>query len=149
MFNPLIPIHVATGVIGSFLPIYIFLESLKHIDKINIKKVRQNALISFIFILISWVVAGIYYVQVYGPIVRGPILDNKPIVHFVFMESKEHLFLIIPFLSLLVLLLSWFKLTDEYKKILRTSVLFLVILTIYMCVAGYIITQARISSGVV
>ena len=49
----------------------------------------------------SWVTGAYYYVAYYGGAVKPRIVNgDAPWAHTVFMEAKEHVFILIPFLTL-------------------------------------------------
>lgn len=141
MLHNLVFFHVVCGVIGTMLPMVILFEIPGVPDKISFIRVRIIALVSFLFILLSWLISGWHYVTIYGPISRKPILLTKPWVHMVVMESKEHLYLLIPFLSLLLLILTWEKFDNNLAKTIKVLVISLFLLGVYMSITGYMISQ--------
>ena len=101
-------IHVISGVIGIFLFGGIALNLLK--QKPSFKMLKWFSLSGFLSLMISWTISGgYYYVTYYGKAVK-PIVQAsaRPWVHSVIMESKEHIFLFLPFLAFLVMLIIWF-----------------------------------------
>lgn len=56
----------------------------------------------------SWISGGYYYVKFYGKAVKPAILSGEyPWAHTILTESKEHIFLLLPFLSIAVFLALW------------------------------------------
>ena len=101
-------IHVISGVIGIFLFGGIALNLLK--QKPSFKMLKWFSLSGFLSLMISWTISGgYYYVTYYGKAVK-PIIQAsaRPWVHSVIMETKEHIFLFLPFLAFLVMLIIWF-----------------------------------------
>ena len=69
--------------------------------------VSKASLVSAAFFLLSWTTGAYYYVVYYGTAVRPRILAGAyPWAHQVMMESKEHVFLLVPFLVVAVWLAS-------------------------------------------
>jgi len=148
MTSLLIPFHVLTGVAGSLLPFLIILELTKSFKKISVKKIRIVAALSLIFLVLSWIIGGLYYVNVYGSTVKPAIQKTQPWIHAILMESKEHIFLFMPFLAALMNVLVWIDLKKS-SELIRGIALMLTIFGLYMVVAGWMITSARVSAGVV
>lgn len=112
--------------------------------KVWIAKIASLA--GAIFAVLSWVISGIYYVVFYGPDVKPTIKSGSwPWAHSIFMESKEHIFLFLPFLAILLLFLVWKygKKWDEERDI-RLSILTVGIVTILipvlMMFSGYLVS---------
>ena len=69
--------------------------------------VSKASLLSAAFFLLSWMTGAYYYVVYYGSAVKPRILAGAyPWAHQVMMESKEHVFLLVPFLGVAVWLAS-------------------------------------------
>jgi hypothetical protein len=103
MADPLIGIHAAVGEIGVLTFLWVFVELINP-SKERIKRAKIIALIGVIFLFASWFVGGYYYVDVYGSEVKPLIKEGPaPWAHSVITETKEHVFLFLPFLSLLTL----------------------------------------------
>lgn len=67
--------------------------------------VSRVAWTAVVFFFLSWVSAAYYYVTYYGSAVKPRLLaGNLPIAHTFFMETKEHIFLILPFLAISIAL---------------------------------------------
>ena len=151
MVHPLIGIHAALGELGIFAFVWVFVEMLNPTDK-RIKRAKIAALLGLIFLLISWLAGGYYYVEYYGPNVKPLIKAGaQPWAHSVFMETKEHVFIFIPFLAAVTAAIL-FKFQNKLlqMKEATNSVLFLsgliVLLGLSMAVMGYLIsTGARIA----
>jgi hypothetical protein len=68
-------------------------------------RLRRARLVSFlgtVFILSAWIVGGYYYVKFYGTLIK-PVIKAGPMpwAHSIAIETKEHIFLFLPFLSIL------------------------------------------------
>ncbi len=146
MVNPLVGIHAALGEFAILSFFWVFVEILNPTEQ-RIKRAKIVAALGVIFIFISWIVGGYYYVNVYGSNVK-PIIKAgpSPWAHSVFMETKEHIFLFLPFLSLLTLGLIY----KHQKRLInnaaaRISVLMLsaliVLIGLSMIGMGYIISS--------
>lgn len=147
MASALIGVHAALGEIGSILFLWVFIEILNSTEK-SINRAKKAALIGSILFLLSWVIGGYYYLTIYGPNVK-PLIKESSIswAHSIVMETKEHVFLLLPLLSTLI----YFIIKNNSKEIikdkkLRTSILILSLLTFMigmsMAFLGYLISSA-------
>jgi len=147
MADPLVGLHAFLGELGIAAFLWAFIETLNP-ERHRIKRARIAALLGVIFLFASWIVGGYYYVNYYGINVK-PLIKGGPEIwgHDIFMESKEHIFLFLPFLALLTfsLINNYERFTDKNKKI-RKSVLWLCILIIIlgamMAFMGYLISSS-------
>ena len=147
MINPLIGIHAALGELGSILFLWVAIELFNPTDK-RIKRAKFVALLGFIFLFLSWIIGGYYYVKFYG-------LDVKPLIkessaswaHLIVMETKEHVFLLLPVLSIL----TYFMIKNSKNELLKNNklknsvvTLSILIFLIGMSMAfmGYLISSA-------
>ena len=109
---------------------------------------KTFSLISFLSYAASWATAAYYYVLLYGKAVKPVILAGKyPWAHTIFMESKEHIFLLIPFLSLLTAAIIWFlgnRLQSDESLRSATAALALVtfLIGVFVTIAGVLISGA-------
>jgi|SRR3989344_5280856 len=103
MVNPLIGIHAFFGEFAVFAFLWVFVEMFNPNEK-SIERAKTAALLGVIFIFASWIVGGASYVFFYGPEVK-PLIKAGPEswAHSIFMETKEHVFLFLPILSILAL----------------------------------------------
>lgn len=146
MVHPLIGIHVLLGEIGVFAFLWLMIELFSPTEQ-RVNRAKKAAMLGVIFILLSWLVGGYYYVNVYGPDVK-PIIKAGPTpwAHAIFMEAKEHIFLFLPFLTLFALGLIY-KYKNELianNKNIKIPVLILcaliVLIGLSMAGMGYIIS---------
>jgi hypothetical protein len=149
MVDPLVGIHAGIGELGIFAFIWVFVEIISP-TKERLKRAKKAAMIGVILLFASWLTGGFYYVTVYGSEVKPIIKEGpQPWAHLVFTETKEHIFIFLPFLAVL----SYGLLIEYEKEILRNrkirkSIIILVGLIILMGLSmagmGYIIsTGAR------
>ncbi len=98
--------HVITGLLG-VIAFYGAWLSLLHVSP-DPRFLRRASLGGLVFLLLSWFTGGYYYATYYGQAVRSVIKAGPyPWAHTVFMEAKEHIFLFLPFLAVVVTLLVW------------------------------------------
>ncbi|MBS3174419.1 hypothetical protein J4440_00900 [Candidatus Woesearchaeota archaeon] len=146
MVNFLIGIHAAFGELGIFAFLWCLVEII-NINEQRIKRAKIAALIGTFFIILSWIFGGFYYTNYYGNEVK-PIIKEGPIpwAHNVIMEAKEHIFLFLPFLSILstAILFKKSKNLDKYKKGLIILIAIIILIGFTMAGMGYLIsTGAR------
>ncbi len=99
-------VHVMTGLLAVAGSYAVWMQLLK--TQLNQAAIRSWTYFAVMMTMVSWISAAWYYVTFYGRNVR-PIIVNGPYPwgHEVFMEWKEHIFLFLPFLSLLLLFATW------------------------------------------
>ena len=113
-----------------------------------LEKAKKIALFGLIMLLLTWLSAGNYYVNVYGSQVK-PTIKSSPFkwAHSIGMETKEHVFLMLPFLGFVsyMLLLRKKKELIENES-LRKQVLLLNLLIVLIALSmtgfGAIISNA-------
>lgn len=149
MVHPLIGIHAALGELGILAFLWVFVEMLNPTTN-RVQRASLAATIGAILLLASWAAGGYYYVVHYGPAVKPVIKEGPtPWAHSIFMETKEHVFLLLPFVALLTaVLLRKVKENPAQSKDLRTAILLLtaliIIIGLSMAAMGYVIsTGAR------
>jgi len=113
----------------------------------GVLRAKIASLTGSILLFGHWLVSGIYYVAYYGPDVKPAIKEGPwPWAHAIFMESKEHIFLFLPFLSILLLFLVW-KYGDKLREErgLRFSIFAVGGVTLFafvlMIVSGFLISS--------
>lgn len=147
MVNPLVGIHAALGELGIFTFLWILVELINPTST-RIKRAKIAAILGVILMFSSWLVGGYYYLNYYGDNVKPLIKEGpNPWAHLIFTETKEHVFLFIPFLSILVLGLIYknnlLKNNSARKSAIIISAL-IIILGLAMAAMGYLIsTGAR------
>lgn len=95
----LVGAHAGLGELGIAAFLWVAIELISS-QPTNLRRARIVALLGTIFLVLSWVVGGFYYVVHYGPEVKPIIkLGPMPWTHGVVMETKEHVFLFLPFLA--------------------------------------------------
>lgn len=151
MAHPLIGIHAALGEIGIFAFLWVFVELLNP-TKTRIQRAKIVAMVGLIFIVFSWFAGGYYYVEHYGPEVKPMIKEGPaPWAHKIFTETKEHVFLFLPFLAALTIgLIHHYKDRLITNKDAKNAVLWssglIVLIGLAMAFMGYMIsTGARVA----
>ena len=100
---------------------------------------------AFLF-FVSWATSAYYYVIYYGGSVKPVIVaGNYSWAHTIFMEGKEHVFLIIPFMAV-TLVLSLKVLRDNKEPRLKLAVTIfastLVVLGLFVAISGIVVSGA-------
>ena len=143
-FATLLISHVILGLVGVMTSFRVTLLLLQ--TEVNVKSLRNSSILAFISYLISWLSGGWYYWKYYGASVKPKIVGGDySWAHLIFMEAKEHVFLILPFATLCIALILWFKADTLATDIVlkkRLMVLSLVITTIAIIItlSGILIT---------
>ena len=144
--NLLIGLHVGLGELGALAFLWVFIELLNPTDA-RVKRARIATLIGVCALFAAWFVGGWYYIDTYGPVVK-PIIKSGPFpwVHGIAMEAKEHIFIFLPIISLVVLKLirnagSNFSETTEISRAIAKLSLVIVIFSFAMASMGYFISS--------
>ena len=101
MTIPLVGLHAWFGEFGALMFVWAFIELYSGKDT-NINRARFAVLMGTMFLVAAWLAGGFYYTQIYGIDVK-PLIKAGPLpwVHSVALETKEHVFLFLPFLAVL------------------------------------------------
>lgn len=153
MASRLASIHALTGILSIFAFLLVFVELLGPTEK-TIRRVRAFALLGAILIFTSWVAGGYHYVTSYGADVKPAIKEGSaPWIHGVIMETKEHVFLFLPFLAILATaMISNLDPDSLNSQKAKTSVLLLsgliILLGLVIAGMGYLISAGARAAGV-
>lgn len=139
MADLLIGAHAFLGEMAVFAFFWIFVE-LFNPGKNTLSRMKLISSIGMVLLLLSWVAGGYYYVSVYGPHVK-PLIKAGPQVwaHSVFTETKEHVFLFLPFLGAMAFFLihsSGDALLRDRKLRQAVQLLSLLVVLIGLAMAG-------------
>lgn len=147
MIHWLIGVHAFFGEVGSLSYLWVSFELLNP-SKAGMVRARWLSLIGLIFLLIAWMVGGFYYLGPYQSSVK-PILKAGPYpwAHVIGMETKEHIFLFLPFVAFFVftaLAQQGSNLINDGKSRIGLLVTSTLLFTLGMSMAGfgYLITCA-------
>lgn len=134
--NLLIGLHAGLGEAGALAFLWVFVEMLNPNER-GLHRARIAALIGTLLLLGAWIAGGYYYVNSYGALVKPIIKEGpQPWAHSVITETKEHLFLFIPFLAITTwALLKRFGNEFMENLNLKRSVLLLSLLVVLMAFA--------------
>jgi len=96
---------------------------------------------------VSWLVSGLYYVIYYGPQVKPVIKEGPwPWAHGIFMEGKEHVFLFLPFIAMILVFVVW-KYAERWDedRAIRFSTFAIgsigIFILVLMAVSGYLVSS--------
>ena len=102
----LLSAHVVLGILGLACFAAVGLWLLKR--ELNLSSLKKASLWGLILLVASWLTGGYYYATYYGKAVKSVIKAGPyPWAHAVFMEAKEHIFLFLPFLGIVIGVLLW------------------------------------------
>ena len=98
----LIGLHATLGEAGALAFLWVLIELLNPTES-RLRRARIAALLGTLFLIAAWFAGGFYYVTEYGALVK-PVIKAGPLpwAHEVITETKEHVFLFLPFLGMLV-----------------------------------------------
>ncbi|MBT4730858.1 hypothetical protein HOB87_02675 [Candidatus Woesearchaeota archaeon] len=93
---------MAIGEIAILAFVWVIAELINP-DVTRIRRAKIAALIGVVFFFLSWISGGYYYLTEYGSVVKPMIKAGaSPWAQKIVMETKEHVFLMLPFLAFLV-----------------------------------------------
>lgn len=148
LFQNLLSLHIIAGFGAIFAFGYFWLQ-LKN-PEYKQRALKILSAVGALSVFASWVVGGYYYLYWYGAKVKPAILAGAwPWAHKLIMESKEHIFLIIPFLSVTLLICAILIPKEQMindpklKTIISRLACVVVCLSIIMAVTGFIISAAH------
>lgn len=117
MSFPLIGLHAWFGELAALMFIWAFIEVFSG-QASNIRRAKFAVLMGVLFIFAAWFGGGYYYVEIYGSEVKPFIKEGPmPWAHKVVMETKEHIFLFLPFLGVL----AWGLMQRQGQDIVTNS----------------------------
>jgi len=121
--------HAAFGVTGCLAALWVFLEAL-NAQPGNAGRTRAAALVTAVSMAAAWICGGYWYVDFY-PAEKALILTGPwPFAQNLFMETKEHLFLITGMLAFLLPVVAREKLdSNAAARKLVLSVAALIVIT--------------------
>jgi hypothetical protein len=121
--------HAGLGVLGILAALWVFVETLSAGGQ-NISRIRNAATLTAVAMTAAAMVGGYWYLHFY-PAERALILKGPwPFAHNIFMETKEHLFLMTWILSLYLPIAAHDKLqSSSAARKMVLSVAMLVVLT--------------------
>lgn len=144
LFAFLLATHVFAGVIGVIATFLVVLTLLKSTP--NIKKLRVTSFLATLSYFISWFSGGYYYWKYYGDNVKPIIKDGDYAwAHSIVMEAKEHVFLLLPVMALVIMSFAYFSsgrlLSDsEFKSSVTFFSIVALVLAVLITLSGMIIT---------
>ena len=146
MFNVFMTMpHVVFGVFGITMAVWTLVELL-NLSVGNLNRIKVSSLLTSVFVCLAYLFGGWWYVVHYGKDKAKILSGSFPAAHSFFMETKEHTFFILLFLSILLpIIVHKNQLLDNknIKKLTTTVAIMIIVLGFGMEGFG-----SMISSGV-
>lgn len=144
--NPLLlsalVLHIFAGVL-SLVAISGLMLLLKE-QELNFKWIKIFSIIGLLGFLVSFVSGGFYYTTYYGSSVKPLIMKGSySWAHKIVMESKEHMFLLLPFLAFVVF--AFLNFCQEEVKLNEKLKYKLIILSFVIVSIGIIIALSGVA----
>ena len=100
--NVLIGLHAGFGELGALAFLWVAIELINPTEG-RIRRATMVALFGTVAFFLSWLTGGYYYLTDYQSVVK-PLIKKGPYpwAHSVITETKEHVFMFLPFLSFVV-----------------------------------------------
>lgn len=126
-------IHVIGGVVAIGMHNVVLMHLLKKAPNyVFVSRIAWSAAALF---FLSWATSAYYYVTYYGTVVKPRILAGAmPAAHTFFMETKEHIFLVLPFVAISIALCTSYLRSNPDDR-LKKSTAFLTLLALVIGVA--------------
>src|SRR3989338_146521 len=106
--------HIFLGTLGIIFLIAYLLSIFK--KEAELKWLKINSFLALLSFIASWITGCYYYTSYYGKSVKPVILKGEfSWVHSILMETKEHVFLFLPFLTLALFAVTYFAYSDFAK----------------------------------
>jgi len=143
----LVAAHIGLGELGILAFFWLLLELLHGPSNAGMLRAKGAALAGTALLFSSWLVGGVYYVVHYGIAIKPVIQQGTwPWTHGIFMETKEHIFLFLPFLGTATLVQLWqgverLEKDSRLKNGLYVLVSTTVLLGVLMTVMGYFVSS--------
>ena len=118
----LLIVHVIGGVIAIGMHNVVLMHLLKKAPNyVFVSRIAWSAVALF---LLSWATSAYYYVTYYGSAVKPRILAGAvPFAHTFFMETKEHIFLVLPFVAISIALCATYLRTNPDDALRKSTAL--------------------------
>jgi len=152
----LVIIHSTFGAIAALGLTWVIIE-MRHFTPKGVTRAKYASIIAAFFnILGCWIVGGYYYLTVYASELKPVIVGGtQPWVHQIAMETKEHVFLFLPVISLALMCAlvflgkdqTWFNDLKTRKAITVLALLALVMILITFVFGALISNAAKIGLG--
>lgn len=137
-------VHVMTGILAIGLVHLVSMHFLKKAP--SWKYLQALSGWSIILFFVSWATSAFYYVTYYGSVVKPKIMAGAyPWAHQIFMEAKEHIFILLPFLTIalwLVIRLLAKEQDEELKKAGTILAFTILLLGVFIALSGILISGA-------
>lgn len=134
-------LHPTFGVLALIAAVWVFVEVL-NTSQDNLGRIRTMSLVQAVLMWMAYLVGGYWYVQFYGAdkaiINAGP----WPSAHGFFMETKEHLFLVLLLLSTYLPIMAFQRvllIERSARRLTLTVAALIVLLVLAMEGAGAIV----------
>jgi len=145
--HALIGFHVFLGEAGA-LAFFLVFVGLLGASEASVRRAKVAALFGMLFLIGAWFAGGLHYLTEYSAVVK-PIIKSGPFpwAHLVITETKEHVFLFLPFLAVLTWgLLKRYQNELVQNRHFRMAVLvlalFIVLMAFAMAGMGFIISTS-------
>ncbi len=130
----LVFLHALIGEVAALAFLWVSIELLEP-TATRIRRATNASLVGLVATFLCWILGGAYYVFHYNDFVR-PVIKAGPYpwAHEIMMEIKQHIFLLIPFLALMVFLLIRQSSREIIlDKTMRRRTIILSVFTFFLC----------------
>ena len=143
----LIGLHAGFGELGALAFLWVAIELLNPTEG-RVRRATKVACLGVVALFLSWLTGGYYYLTNYQASVKAFIKAGPfPWTHGVITETKEHVFIFLPFLAIV----TWgalrqygLELVENRQKLARLVMflaLFVFIVAFFMAGMGYLISS--------
>jgi hypothetical protein len=96
--NVLLLIHPALGGMATLAALWVFVDTL-NVSETTVSRIKKVSILCAVLLWLTYIIGGYWYVVYYAPekaIIKG---GPWPFAHNFFMETKEHVFLMLLLLA--------------------------------------------------
>jgi hypothetical protein len=137
-------IHASTGMLATVTSVWLTVELLHAKNNTNVQRIKYGAILVNIFVWLSYIIGGWYYVFDYSNVDKYIINGSTDLgfsgsawtfAHGFFTESKEHFFFIGILIALYLLMLAYRSNFASDEKARRL----MLVLTVTLLIGGMVL----------
>lgn len=135
-------LHPAVGVLGVLAAVWVFIETL-NAHRGTLSRIRAASLVVAGFMWAAYMLGGYWYVVFYAADKALIKAGSWPFAHSFFMESKEHVFLVLLLLATFLPIAAWANLaaSNGGRQLVMRSAALIVGLGLVMEGAGAVVAM--------
>lgn len=142
LFATLLIAHIVLGLIGIAAVHFAYMQLIRKVPPYRLIEWASWAAVTAFFM--SWATGAYYYVVHYGGAVKPRIVSGDASwAHTIFMEAKEHVFILIPFLAIVFALVVRSLRSEEkpnLKYVAQWTAALILTLGVFVAASGILVS---------